>query len=86
MAPVGAVALLATAMGSVVGSVVAAVDGAFLGGIAAIITAIGTFVLGLLTLYYSQKKKAAAVDAGEAEAWRRVAEALLAEKERGENA
>ena len=41
---------------ALVGVVVAAVDGPFLGGIAAILTSIFTFILGLLALHKSNQR------------------------------
>lgn len=55
-----------------------AIDGAFLGGVAAIISAVGTFLLGVLA-YRKGQRDGTARQATEAEAWRLVAERLLAE-------
>lgn len=51
-------------------AIVAGVDGAFLGGIAAIISAIGTLLLGVLAYW----KGHSAGRATEADAWRQLAE------------
>lgn len=57
--------------------IAAAIDGAFLGGVAAIISAIGTLVLGILAYL----KGLRAGKSSEAEAWRLLAEARERELE-----
>lgn len=53
--------------------VLSVIDGAFLGGVAAVISAAGTLILGLLA-YRKGHKTAAAARTPDAEEWRIIAE------------